>query len=405
MKKRVAVFIGGRSPEHDVSVVSGLQAFNALDRAKFEPFLVYVSLTGEWYTGAALADRANYIPTPETRRKLTKVSLDTNADPMGRGRLIPEKKGLFGKAEAISFDVALLSFHGLFGEDGGFQGLFDVVNVPYTGMRTMASAVLMDKCATKRVLAGTDVPQLPFITLDRPRDGRHITAVQLAEKMGNFAFPVIVKPAHLGSSIGVARAQSVDEIAATLPSIFSLDHQAMIEPFVENLVEYNVAVSEVFGEVRTSAVERPKRASELLDFKQKYMSGGGTKKAGGSKQPGQSSEGMLSLTRDINPTLPPGMETKIRYWAETVFRTVGGTGAPRLDFLSNEKTGEVWFNEANPCPGSFGFFLWEAAQKPVLYTEFLSALVAEAFAQHTKAQLPPDPTLRDARLFPRPFNS
>ena len=410
MKKRVAVFIGGRSPEHDVSVVSGLQAFNALDRSKFEPFLVYVSLTGEWYVGEALADRNIYIPTPETRRKLTRVSLDTNANPMGTGHLIPEKKGLFGSAKPIAFDVALLAFHGLFGEDGGFQGMFDTVNVPYTGMRTLASAVLMDKVATKKALAGTNVPQLPYVTIDRPRDGRHVTIAEITAKLGNFAFPLIVKPSHLGSSIGVARTQTVEEVAASLPAIFGLDHQAMIEPFVDNLVEYNVAVSAVLGDgVRTSAIERPKRASELLDFKQKYMSGGGSKKtgakSGGTKTPGQSSEGMLSLTRDINPELPIEMESKIRSWAETVFNSVGGTGAPRLDFLSNEKTGEVWFNEANPCPGSFGFFLWEAAKQPVLYTDFLSALVNEALAMHRAAQLPADPTLRDARLFPRPFNA
>ncbi|MBU6235529.1 MAG: D-alanine--D-alanine ligase [Alphaproteobacteria bacterium] len=405
MKKRVAVFIGGRSPEHDVSVVSGLQAYNALDRSRFEPFLVYVSLTGEWYVGEALANKSAYIPTPETRRHLTKVSLDTNADPMGTGRLIPERKGLFGGAKPIMFDVALLAFHGLFGEDGGFQGMFDTVNVPYTGMRTMASAVLMDKVATKRAIAGTDVPQLPSVTIDRPQGGGMVSAAAIKEKLGNFAFPLIVKPAHLGSSIGVARAQSVEEVAASLPAIFSLDHQAMIEPFVENLVEYNVAVTAALGGgIRTSAIERPKRASELLDFKQKYMSGG-SKKTGGSKTAGQSSEGMLSLTRDINPDLPAGMEPKIRAWAETVFKAVGGTGAPRLDFLSNEKTGEVWFNEANPCPGSFGFFLWEASDRPVLFTELLSALVDEAFASHRSAQLPPDPTLRDARLFPRPFNS
>ncbi len=406
MKKRIAVFIGGRSPEHDVSVVSGLQAYNALDRGKYAPFLVYVSLTGEWYVGEALADRANYIPTPELRRTLTKVTLDINPDPMGTGRLLPHKTGFFGMPKPIVFDAALLAFHGLSGEDGGFQGMFDVANVPYTGMRAMASAILMDKVVTKRVLAGTNVPQLPFVTIERPADGRHVGVAEIVAKLGNMAFPLIVKPAHLGSSIGVARAQNPEEVAASLPAIFTLDYQAMIEPFVENLVEYNVAVSAALGGgIKTSAIERPKRASDLLDFKQKYMSGG-SKKTGGAKMPGQSSEGMLSLTRDINPDLPPDMEAKIRGWAETVFRTVGGTGAPRLDFLSNEKTGEVWFNEANPCPGSFGFFLWEAArQNPVLFSGLLDALVDEAFAMHRAVQLPPDPTLRDARLFPRPFNS
>jgi D-alanine-D-alanine ligase len=404
MKKRIAVFIGGRSPEHDVSIVSGLQAFHAVDRSRFEPFLVYVTLGGQWYVGDALNDRAIYIPTPEALRTLTKVTFDTNANPMGQGRLIPDKTGFFGSAKPILFDAALLAFHGLFGEDGGFQGLFEAANVPYTGMRAMASTVLMDKAATKRILAGTNVPQLPFVVIDRALDGRHLNATDVQAALGAMAFPVIVKPAHLGSSIGVARAHNVQEVVSCLPAIFGLDYQAIIEPLVENLVEYNVSVSAAMGELRTSAIERPKPSAELLDFKQKYMSGGG-KKTGGTKTAGQSSEGMLSLTRDINPVLPEGMAGNIRAWAQIVFKTVGGTGAPRLDFLSNAKTGEVWFNEANPCPGSLGYFLWEAAEMPVLCTDFITALVDEAFTWHKSGQLPADPTLRDARLFPRPFNA
>jgi len=410
MKKRIAVFIGGRSPEHDVSVVTGLQAFQALDRNRFEPFIVYITLNGGWYIGQALESRDAYIPGPEELRKLTRVTLDTNADPMGTGRLIPQTGGgLFSKPKPVEFDVAFLGFHGLSGENGCFQGLFETLNIPYTGMRTMASAILMDKAATKRVLAGTNVPVLPYVLIDRPEEGKIRTASEIKAMLGNFAFPLIVKPSHLGSSIGVAKVDSVEEIAATLPSIFRLDDQVIVEPFVDNLVEYNVAVSAALGEsVRTSAIERPKRADALLDFKQKYMSGGGGKsgpKSGGTKVPGQSSEGMLSLTRDINPELPKEIENNVRAWAETVFTAVGGSGAPRLDFLSNEKTGEVWFNEANPCPGSFGFFLWEAAKDPVLFSEFTARLIAEALALHRKSQIPPDPTLPEARLFPRPFNT
>lgn len=405
MKKRIAVFFGGRSPEHDVSIVTGLQALQALDRSLFDPFPVYVALSGVWYVGAALADRSFYIPSPEAVRGLTAVTLDCAPNPMGTGRLLSKKTGFFGSPKPIEFDAALFAFHGLFGEDGAFQGLFEAANVPYTGMRSMASSILMDKVATKRVLAGTSIPQLPFALLSKPARGA-LSAADIAPHIGNMAFPLIVKPVHLGSSIGVARVTNLDELVSTLPSIFTLDTQAMVEPFVDNLVEYNVAVTAALGGgVRTSAIERPKRASELLDFKQKYMSGGGSKKTG-SKTPGQSSGGMLSMTRDINPVLPPQAEAKIRAWAEACFVAVNGTGAPRLDFLSNEKTGEIWFNEANPCPGSFGYFLWEEApHNPVLFTDFLAKLIDEACAMHRAAQLPPDPTLRDARLFPRPYNT
>ena len=157
-------------------------------------------------------------------------------------------------------------------------------------------------------------------------------------------------------------------MAEVLPTIFKLDHAAILEPFVENLVEYNVSVCRFGGDVQTSAIERPKHASELLDFKTKYLSGS---KTGGTKQVGTSSEGMLSLTRDINPILPEETENNIRQWAAAAFERVNGSGAPRFDFLCNAKTGEFWFNEANPCPGSFGYFLWQAARKRVLFPRLL----------------------------------
>jgi D-alanine-D-alanine ligase len=399
-KTRVAVLFGGRSPEHDVSVVSGLQALNALDAARYDAFPVYVATDGAWLGGEALRQRAAYLPDEAARQALTRLDLDLSA---GKGMLLPRgKAGLFAKRpEPLAFDVALLAFHGAIGEDGPMQGVFEVANVAYTGMRTLASAVLMDKAVTKRVIAGRGIALLPDAVIDRPATGLVPDKAGLEAALGTIAFPVIVKPAHLGSSIGVAKADDIDGVRAVLPAIFKFDTQAIIEPFVDNLVEYNVAVTRIGGEVRTSAIERPKRATELLDFKTKYLSGGGSKKTGG-KQPGTVSQGMLSLTRDIDPELPPTLEATIRSWAVAAFEAVGGTGAPRIDFLSNEKTGEVWLNEVNPCPGSFGYFLWEAAKKPVLFSQLLDHLVEEARTRHRMAQLPSDPTPPDARLFRRP---
>jgi len=396
-KTRVAVLFGGRSPEHDVSIVSGLQALNALDTAKYEAFPVYVAADGAWFAGEALRNRSFYIPDEAARASLKRVDLDLSAR---KGMLLPRGGGgLFAKKQIpIEFDVALLSFHGNIGEDGAMQGVFEAANLPYTGMRTLASAVLMDKAITKRVLAGRGVSLLPDAVIERPATGLIPDKAILETALKELRFPVIVKPAHLGSSIGVAKADDLETARAVLPSIFKFDTTAIIEPFVENLVEYNVAVTRISGEVRTSAIERPKRATDLLDFKTKYMSGG-SKKTG--KQPGASSQGMLSLTRDIDPDLPPAIAAKVRSWAVEAFLAVGGTGAPRIDFLSNEKTGEVWLNEVNPCPGSFGFFLWEAAEKPVLFTALLDHLVNEAQARHRAGQLPVDPTPVDARLFRR----
>lgn len=398
-KTRVAVLFGGRSPEHDVSVVTGLQALNALDGARYEAFPVYIATDGAWFTGDALRQRASYIPDEATRKSLSRVDLDLSA---GKGVLTPRGGGggLFArKPDPIAFDVALLAFHGVNGEDGGLQGVFETANIPYTGMRLLASAVLMDKPVTKALLRGRGVPLLEEAVITRPSTGLVPDRATVEAALGSMRFPVIVKPAHLGSSIGVAKADDVETVRAVLPAVFKFDTKAIIEPFVDNLVEYNVAVARIDGAVRTSAIERPKRAAELLDFKTKYLSGGG-KKTG--KTPGTGSQGMLSLTRDINPVLTPAMEKTIREAATEAFLAVDGSGTPRVDFLCNEKTGEIWLNEVNPCPGSFAHFLWEAAEKPILFTALLDRLIEEARVLNRAAQLPSDPTPTDARLFKRP---
>jgi D-alanine-D-alanine ligase len=396
-RQRIAVIFGGRSPEHDVSVVTGLQVLQAVDSARYEAFPVYVTPQGEWLVGEPLADRANYLPDASVRERLTSVMPDVTVP--GKGSLVPRERRLFRQAPPVPFDVAVLAFHGLTGEDGQVQGLLETADVPYTGMRTLASAVLMDKAATKRMLRSLDIPMLPQVVLEKPRQGLIIAPNALKATVGTAPFPAIVKPNHLGSSIGVAKVNNLEELAAVLPQIFRLDTTAVLEPYVANLVEYNVAVCRLGGKVRTSAIERPKSTAELLDFKQKYTPAGGK---GGSKTPGQSSQGMLSLTREINPSLPPEREQTIRRCAEQAFEAVGGTGAPRIDFLGDSVTGEVWLNEINPCPGSFGFFLWEAAAEPMMFTQLLTSLIEEAIEQQRTKQLPIDPVPQDARLLRRP---
>jgi D-alanine-D-alanine ligase len=397
---RVAVFLGGRSPEHDVSVITGLQALKAIDQQRFLAFPVYVDPRGRWLVGDALAERRSYLPDAALERELTEVTLSLGE--RGRGLLVPKRAGLFGRRAAVEFDVALLAFHGLGGEDGQIQGLFEIANLPYTGMRMLASAVFMDKAATKRLLRGLDIPLLPDAVVSRSLGGLP-SADALAALLGNIGFPCIVKPAHLGSSIGVGKAQDMAELRALLPAIFRLDRQAIVEPFVANLVEYNLAVMRTDGIVRASAIERPKRAEELLDFRQKYLSGGkGDGGEGGTKGAAEGSQGMLSLTRDINPALPAGLADKLRRWAVAAFAAVDGTGAPRVDFYCNEATGEAWLNEVNPCPGSFAYFLWEAAEAPLGFTAFLTRLIEEALTRHRESQLPDDPVPPEARLLRRP---
>lgn len=402
-KKRVAVFFGGRSPEHDVSVVSGLQMLGAIDQTRYEAFPVYITPDGEWLVGDVLRERGNYLLNDSNRKKTTSVTLDVSANKVGR--LLPKKSGFLSKGKPVEFDVALLAFHGLYGEDGRIQGLMELAGVAHTGMRMMGTSVLMDKVATKRILNDLDIPHLPYAVIKRPEEGYYVAPDILKDIVGNLEFPFILKPSHLGSSIGVAKVENIEELGACLPAIFEFDDAAIIEPFVQNLVEYNVAVANVDGDVKTSAIERPKAQDELLDFKQKYLSGGdnksGDKMGGGLKTPGTISEGMLSLTRELNPELPSDKETQIREWSIRLFDALEGAGAPRIDFIGDSKSGEIWMNEVNPIPGSYGYFLWEAAAEPLLFADFLSNLIEEALTERRKKSLPKDPVPNEARLFKR----
>ena len=408
-KQTIAIFYGGPSPEHDVSVVTALQIASAIDSARFETLLVYIAPNGRWYTGDLLQERKNYLFDVQAIKALTPVTLDTNrTDGMQRaGRLMTMPSGLFSKPKTIAFDIALPAFHGLYGEDGNIQGLFEFASIPYAGMRTMMSAALMDKAATKYLLAGTDIDVLPCAEIKRPNQGTIVAPdiIQKAADDAGVTFPCILKPTHLGSSIGVAKVDTPEEASACLPAIFGMDDSAILEPFVENLVEYNVAVNRFDGKISLSAIERPKSTDELLDFKQKYLSGSNNKggdKMGGQKNPGQISQGMLSLTRDLNPEIPTDVKDKIHQWATTLFEHFPCTGAPRIDFIGNSKTGDTWLNEVNPFPGSIGYFLWEAApDKPLLFTELLTALIDEALTEHKKKRLPKDPVPKDARLLKR----
>lgn len=413
--KKIAVFFGGLSPEHDVSIITGLQVMSALDRALYEVIPVYIARDGRWWTGEALFERASYLPNEAIYQKLQPVALDVTMRKKPQLNIGGQNwlKRSLNQPAKIEFDVALPAFHGAIGEDGQIQGLFETANVPYTGMRTLASSVLMDKVITKHVFAGANIPLLPYRELRKPAEGLILTEEELAAQIGDFGFPCCVKPSHMGSSIGVARVENISELAEVLPSIFRYDIAAILEPFVENMVEYNASVARINGKVQISAIEKPKRTQDLLDFKEKYMAGDGGKsggaKTGGAKMGGAKSgaktervsEGMLSLTRELNPELPGDMAGRIEQWSIKAFELIGGTGAPRIDFISNEASGEVWLNEINPCPGSYGYFLWEARKDPVLFSELMDMLIDEAMDCADALEGGDDPTPKDARLFTR----
>lgn len=387
-KLNLAVIFGGPSQEHDVSVVSAQQLIDAVDVRKFNVVPVYMGFDGRFFHGASLRQLANFRPAPKGLREVVFAWGDM-------GPCLTSRDGSW----TAQIDCALPVFHGPFGEDGRLQGLLETVGIPTTGFSAINSALAMRKDATKSLVASAGVNVVPHVVING-KEMKHADTV-CAKVEAALSYPMIIKPANLGSSIGVGLAKSRADLLVHLQGALKEDSFALVEPQVQNLEELNIAVMYRDGEIKFSAIERPKSSAELLDFKEKYLSSAETGDAGSGKLGNTAvpSQGMLSLTRDINPDIAPDLQARLYDFAAKAFTILGLRGAPRMDFMHNTETGELWFNEINPIPGSYGFFLWEAAQEQVLFSQLVAHMVDEALNDSIKYF--DDPVPQDAHLLPR----
>ncbi|MFC1659122.1 D-alanine--D-alanine ligase [Pseudomonadota bacterium] len=388
-KQTIAVFFGGMAPEHDVSIITGIQAMYAIDSTKYDFFPVYIDQKGNWWTGSPLLDKRSYhFSEKAKKRRLRQVKLPVGQFFDHNNRSYLREVGCVFKGRKLYFDVALLAFHGCVGEDGLIQGALDSVGATYTGCRPLASSIFMNKKITKDTARKEGINVLDELIIKQSKKGK--TDIKKILKDMPFKFPICVKPCNLGSSVGVYKVTKKESLENIILELFELDNEIIIEPFVENLVEYNVSVlRDSSGVIKFSAIEKPfRKGGEFLNFKEKYMSGG---KAGGkleSKLFMPISEGMASATREFNPKLSTKQKNSIIEGASKIFEAVNGNGAPRIDFLSDKKTGEIWFNEVNPIPGSLAYYLWEMGDKKnkMSFSELVDRLIQEAFEERNKVK-------------------
>lgn len=369
MKIRVGVFFGGKSVEHEVSVISGLQAYNAFDKEKYDLVPVYITKENELYTGELVADIANYRNIPELLEKSTRVFLMGEKNGV---KLIqyPEKK--FGSSEVAQIDVAFPVVHGANVEDGSLQGFLRHYNIPFVGCDVMASAVTMDKYVMKTVLKDNEIPVLECVTLYRKEyENGEQAAYEKVEK--KFSYPVIVKPVNLGSSVGIKVAKEREELREALEYAFTFGPKVLVERAIINLREINCAVLGDYEEAHASECEEPVSSDEILSYEDKYVAGG----KGGS-------EGMRTARRELPADLAPDKREEIRELAVKTFQTLGCSGVSRIDFMIDRDTDQVYVNEINPIPGSLAFYLWEAIGKP--YEELLDDMIKLAFKREREEQ-------------------
>src|SRR5215510_2023912 len=390
-RRTVAVLFGGRSLEHDVSVVSGLQILHAVDPELFAPMPVYIDQNMRWWIGDDLWHTDAFKGGGPDRGRLTEVTLSAG---FGTSMLTPVASlpAAIGSANAIAVDVFIPVLHGTFGEDGCVQGLLELGGCAFVGSGVAASAIGMSKRLTKVVASQAGVPIVPWVSCERSvlEHGSSWLGDVPAQVEATLSWPVIVKPCNLGSSAGVSTAASASELAAGVLRVFEYDVEALIEPFITNRLELNVAVAGLDDAV-ASVSEMPVTAkTSILSFSEKY-------KRQGRKSIG-SSEGMAGALRVLDPEdLPAQMRADAQRYAITVFKALGCEGISRIDFLINVDTNTLFFNEINTLPGSLAFYLWSAAPHYWTITELLTRLIERAErlrAMKRGLQRKPPPELR-----------
>jgi len=361
VKIAVAVLFGGKSVEHEVSIISAVQAMAALDQATYDVIPVYITKANEFYSGAALTDMAAYRDIPGLLKGLARVSFRVDG---AKTYLVDDEAGWLKRPTRRLIDVALPILHGTNGEDGTLQGFLETVNLPYAGPNVLASAVGMDKYASKVLLGHGGFPVLPGLRF-RADDPDIVAAVEAA-----FAYPVIVKPVNLGSSVGIGKAANAAELSDCISEAFGYASTILIEPAVVNLREINCAVLGDASAAEASECEEPVMHDAVLSYRDKYGSGG---KAGTKAGAPHGSKGMASAQRLIPAPLTPEQRDRIRTLAVDAFRYLDCAGVARVDFLMDGDSGEIWINEFNTIPGSLAFYLWAPVGLP--YDQLLDRLI------------------------------
>ena len=364
MKTRVAVLFGGHSVEHEVSIISGIQALQALDSEKYEAFPLYIAKDNTWYVGENLRRVESFRDMDACLAAATRVV------PVAEGSVVelwrhPAKK--FGHNLMAAFDVAIPVVHGTNVEDGTLMGMLEMLNIPYAACDVTSSALGMDKYAMKAVLRQAGVPVLEALQYTG-RDYAVNSAQVVAEIEEKIGYPVIVKPVNLGSSVGISKAKDRQSLVDALDLAVSFSPRVLVERAVEHLREINCAVLGDADEARASACEEPLNAEDILTFGDKYLNGG--KKIGVS-------QGMTDLKRRCPAELPEGMTEEVQRLAVKTFQALGCLGVARIDFLKDRESGELWVNEINTIPGSLSFYLWQ--EVGVSFPELMDMLVMLAF--------------------------
>jgi len=361
VKINVGVFLGGVSVEHEISVISAIQAIYAIDKERFNIIPIYITKNGFMVTGNNLLDIENYKNTEKLIASCDQITITRQGKDVFLFK-IPSKR--FSNNIVGKVDIAFPIVHGTNCEDGTIQGLFEILRLPYVGSDILASSLCMDKIMMKHVLKENDLPVLDciaFYTKELKVNNEEIIN-HIESEIG---YPIIVKPANLGSSIGIKKANNRQQLEKAISLAGEFSNRILVEKAIVRLKEINCAVLGDYETANASVCEEPINSDEILSYSDKYMSK-------------NSSKGMSSSKRKLPADIAPEVELIIKNMAIRAFNSLCCNGVARIDFLIDlDMKNKIYVNEVNTIPGSLSFYLWEATGKS--FTELLSELIDLGF--------------------------
>lgn len=360
MRIKVGFIFGGESVEHEVSIISAIQAMNKIDEEKYEVVPIYITKDREWYTGELLKDIEVYQDLKLLKKYAKNVVLYYK-----NGSYVLQTKGLF-KRIVNTIDIAFPVVHGTNVEDGVLQGYLQSIGIPFVGSNVYASVVGQDKVYMKNIWekAGLNMAKYTWFYDYDYRNNQD----KILKEIDKIGYPVVVKPATTGSSVGIGVASTKDEIIDAIDEAIQYDNKIVVEEKVENLKEVNIAVMGNYERQKLSAIEEVMSSNKFLTFDDKYIGNGKSK--GKFKV---ASKGMASLNRKLPADLSKEVKEKVEDMAINAFKVLGTSGNARIDFMINSKTNKVYINEINSIPGSLAFYLWEEAS--VSFTDLLDEMI------------------------------
>ena len=344
MKLKVGVIFGGESTEHEVSIISAVQAMKSLDTEKYDIVPIYITKDREWYTGKLLMDLEIYKDIPTLKRYAKNVVLYNKDNTF----ILQNKKGFKSFVSEVELIVPIV--HGTNVEDGTLQGYLELIGIPYTGSNVFGAAIGQDKVFMRQIFKEEGLPTVDYTWFfDTEYINEPDSIIKRVKKMG---YPVIVKPARLGSSIGIGKAKDEKALIEVIEEAIKYDTKIIVEKVVDNLIEINCSALGNYDYIETSELEEVMGKDEILSYKDKYLGG----KKGKSK-------GMVSTSRVIPARISKEKTEEIKELTKKAFRSVNASGVVRIDYLLDKKTKKVYINEINTIPGSLSFYLWEKTNK------------------------------------------